>query len=115
MLLIRHSQHAHFGSDVNNRMGLSKAMLEYSNKMWDNAQKLMHFMLHRGSSAMDIEPTLKLRGVEPFDTNGEVKALAHTLTVLKKNAENIMAVHKHANNKKEHQPSNDDSYDPMVS
>ena len=40
-------------------------------------------MLHRGAKGSEIAPTLRLNGVNPFDTNGEVKALAHTLTTLK--------------------------------
>ena len=30
-------------------MGMGKVMLEQSDKMWDRAQKIMHFMLHRHS------------------------------------------------------------------
>ena len=75
----------------------------------------MHFMLHRGAKASEIAPTLRLTNINPFDTNGEVKALAHTLTTLKGNAENIFNVHKHANNKRDHSNPNDNSYDPSVS
>ena len=75
----------------------------------------MHFMLHRGAKASEIAPTLRLTNINPFDTNGEVKALAHTLTTLKGNADNIFNVHKHANNKRDHSNSNDNSYDPSVS
>ena len=67
------------------------------------------------SKALDFEPTLTLNNINPFDINGEVKALGHTLTVLKNNAENIYGAHKHANNKKEHADPKQDSYDPIVS
>ena len=67
------------------------------------------------SKALDFEPTLTLNNINPFDINGEVKALGHTLTVLKNNAENIYGAHKHANNKKEHTDPKQDSYDPIVS
>ena len=83
--------------------------------MWERAGKIMHFMLHRGAKASEIAPTLRLTNINPFDTNGEVKALAHTLTTLKGNAENIFNVHKHANNKRDHSNPNDNSYDPSVS
>lgn len=82
--------------------------------MWDRAQKIMHFMLHRGSKTLDMSPAFRLADIQPFDTNGEVKALAKTLSTLKSNAQDIQDVHKHANNKKEHSDSSNDSYDPMV-
>ena len=95
-------------------MGLSKTMMEQSNKMWERAQKIMHFLLHRGSKSTDMSAALKLKDVNPFDTNGEVKALAHTLTTLKSNMEVIFATHKHANNKRDHPDPAQDSYDPSV-
>ena len=72
-------------------------------------------MLHRGAKASEIAPTLRLTNINPFDTNNKVRALVDTLTTLKGNAENIFNVHKHANNKREHSNSNDNSYDPSVS
>ena len=96
-------------------MGMGKAMLEQSDKMWDRAQKIMQFMLHRGSTTSDLSPAFKLTNVNPFDINGEIKALAHTLTTLKTNVEDIFTVHKHANNKHDHQDDpNLNSYDPSV-
>merc|ERR1740122_602117 len=89
---------SYFKSDIVNRMGMGKVMLEQSDKMWDRAQKIMHFMLHRGSVTLDVSSAFKLTNVNPFDINGEVKALASTLTTLKSNAEDIFTVHKHANN-----------------
>lgn len=94
---------------------MGRFLYSQSDKMWDRAGKIMHFMLHRGAKASDFAPTLKLTNINPFDTNGEVKALAHTLTTLKENAENIFSVHKHANNKRDHPNPNDNSYDPSVS
>lgn len=82
--------------------------------MWDRAQKIMHFMLHRGSKTLDMSPAFRLSDIQPFDTNGEVKALAKTLSTLKSNAADIHDVHKHANNKKEHSDASIDSYDPLV-
>ena len=96
-------------------MGMGKLMLEQSDKMWDRAQKIMHFMLHRGSVTLDVSSAFKLTNVNPFDINGEVKALASTLTTLKTNAEDIFTVHKHANNKHDHPDDpNLNSYDPSV-
>ena len=72
-------------------------------------------MLHRGSTTSDLSPAFKLTNVNPFDINGEIKALAHTLTTLKTNVEDIFTVHKHANNKHDHQDDpNLNSYDPSV-
>merc|ERR1711988_41519 len=106
---------SYFKSDIVNRMGMGKAMLEQSDKMWDRAQKIMQFMLHRGSTTSDLSPAFKLTNVNPFDINGEIKALAHTLTTLKTNVEDIFTVHKHANNKHDHQDDpNLNSYDPSV-
>merc|ERR1712212_688770 len=106
---------SYFKSDIVNRMGMGKAMLEQSDKMWDRAQKVMHFMLHRGSVTSDMSPAFKLTNVNPFDINGEIKAMAHTLTTLKTNVEVIFAVHKHANNKHDHPDDpNLNSYDPSV-
>lgn len=93
---------------------MQKLLMEQSDKMWDRAQKIMHFMLHRGSKTLDMSPAFRLADIQPFDTNGEVKALAKTLSTLKSNAQDIQDVHKHANNKKEHSDSSNDSYDPMV-
>ncbi len=108
-------------------------MMDYSDKMWENAKKTMHFMLHRGGKAIDISPVLNLKGkqrprgqsqkckqtnlsgISAGDTRSEVEALAGTLDIIKTQAENTFDVHKHANNKHKHQ--NDptlDSYDPMV-
>ena len=64
-------------------------MMSQSDKMWERAQKIMHFMLHRGSKTADMSAAFKLTQVNPFDTNGEVKALASTLTTLKQNVEDI--------------------------
>ena len=72
-------------------------------------------MLHRGSKTADMSPAFKLTQVNPFDTNGEVKALATTLSTLKQNMEDIYYVHRHANNKKEHPNAQENSYDPSVS
>jgi len=106
---------SYFKSDIVNRMGMGKLMLEQSDKMWDRAQKIMHFMLHRGSVTLDVSSAFKLTNVNPFDINGEVKALASTLTTLKTNAEDIFTVHKHANNKHDHPDDpNLNSYDPSV-
>merc|ERR1712038_48517 len=69
---------SYFKSDIVNRMGMGKAMLEQSDKMWDRAQKIMQFMLHRGSTTSDLTPAFKLTNVNPFDINGEIKALANT-------------------------------------
>ena len=99
-----------------NRVGLGGFLYKQSDKMWNRAEKIMHFMLHRGAKAEEVAPSLRLTSVNPFDTNGEVKALAHTLTTLKQNAENIFHVHRHANNKRDHPNNpNDNSYDPSVS
>ena len=72
-------------------------------------------MLHRGAQSSEIAPTLRLTNINPFDTNNKVRALVDTLTTLKGNADNIFNVHKHANNKRDHSNSNDNSYDPSVS
>ena len=64
-------------------------MLEHSNKMWERAQKIIHFMLDRGSKTSDMHEQFTLSNVNPRDTNGEIKALAHTLTTLKQNTEEI--------------------------
>ena len=90
-------------------------MYSQSDKMWERAGKIMHFMLHRGAKASEIAPTLRLTNINPFDTNNKVRALVDTLTTLKGNAENIFNVHKHANNKRNHPNPNDNSYDPSVS
>merc|ERR1712241_211724 len=102
-------------SDIVNRMGLSNIMLEHSNKMWERAQKIIHFMLDRGSKTSDMYEQFTLSNVNPRDIYGEIKALAHTLTTLKNNTEEIFRIHKHANNKHVHQgkPAQD-AYDPSV-
>ena len=91
-------------------MGMSKIMLEQSDKMWQRAEKIMHFMLHRGSNTADMSDAFKLSDIKPNDVNGEVKALARTLATLKTNFEDIFSVHKHANNKQLEKKQ----YDPSV-
>lgn len=104
----------YFKSDVINRGGMSSYLMKFSDKMWEKGLKIMHFMLHRGTEAMDFEPVLKLFNVQCNDTNGEVKALAHTLDILKTNANHAHKVYKHAENKHERVNGHDESYDPTV-
>jgi hypothetical protein len=90
-------------------------MMEFSDKMWDRSQKIMHFMLHRGAKAVDIDPAWRVTNLNAGDTRGEVKALAATLDILKKQVEEVFYVHRHANNKKDHTATPSlDSYDPSV-
>ena len=88
--------------------------MDHSDKMWARAQKIIHFMLHRGSKTSDLTNTMKLSNINPTDFAGEVRALAHTLTNLKSITEDIYAVHKHANNRHDHANPTDNSYDPSV-
>ena len=95
-------------------MGMTKILMDHSDKMWARAQKIVHFMLHRGSKTSDLTNTMKLSNINPTDFAGEVRALAHTLTNLKSITEDIYAVHKHANNRHDHANPTDNSYDPSV-
>ena len=96
-------------------MAISQLMLEQSNKMWDRAQKIVNYMLHRGSESSDIGTAFYLTNINLMDVNGEIKALAHSLTTLKSNVEEIFTVHKKANNKHDHPDDpNLNSYDPSV-
>merc|ERR1711997_197562 len=75
----------------------------------------MNFMIQRGSKTYDMARAFRLTNVNPFDINGEVKALSSTLTTLKSNVEDLLIVHKHANNKHVHPDDpNLNSYDPML-
>merc|ERR1739847_145726 len=58
---------SYFKSDIVNRMGMSKIMLEHSDKMWQRAEKIMHFMLHRGSITADVTDAFKLTDIKPND------------------------------------------------
>ena len=66
-------QGSYFKSDVVNRLGLGKTLMEYSDKMWNRGNKIMQFMLDRGAKVADFEAALKLTDIKPSDTNGEVK------------------------------------------
>ena len=66
-------QGSYFKSDVVNRLGLGKTLMDYSDKMWNRGNKIMNFMLERGAKVADFETALKLTNINPKDTNGEVK------------------------------------------
>merc|ERR1712051_973105 len=94
------SCNAVYGNIAGNKHNLGKLMA-------DNLKQSFQFIAMSSYFKSDI--------VNPFDINGEVKALASTLTTLKSNAEDIFTVHKHANNKHDHPDDpNLNSYDPSV-
>ena len=73
-------QGSYFKSDVVNRFGLSKTLMDYSDKMWNRGNKIMNFMLDRGAKVADFETALKLTNINPKDTNGEVKKIYFNFT-----------------------------------
>merc|ERR1719510_318671 len=54
---------SYFSTDVINRMGMNKILMNHSDKMWARAQKIMHFLLHRGSKTSDLASTMKLNNI----------------------------------------------------